>query len=259
MEKDKYKVSSTSEQKIWKLASGFFLLDGNIRLCSLLLTSIWTHLKYEPLYRHLDNLPGSNWYWNSVKFQLCRPHTSWEKCDKHFSCFKIGEKEKWRNKGMDEHEQPDSGIQYQNQAYQNQAAHTIPESGIPESGCSCSSIPLFLHFSFSPILKHEKCLSYFSQEVWGLQSWNLIHTWTMGGCIMFTGIRLLLLIHPFISSFFFLSISQTLKIFFTLLSKTFLKLKLGMQMNNGWTYDVYWNQAAAYLSFYFFIFLSLQF
>ena len=29
------------------------------------------------------------------------------------------------------------------------------------------------------------------------------YTWTMGGCIMFTGIRLLLLIFPFIYSFFF--------------------------------------------------------
>ena len=31
------------------------------------------------------------------------------------------------------------------------------------------------------------------------------HMWTVGRCIMYTGIRLLLLIHPFISSFFFLS------------------------------------------------------
>ena len=56
---------------------------------------------------------------------------------------------------------------------------------IPESGCCCSFVPLFLHFSFSPIFK---------QEMWGLLSWNLIHTWTLGGCIMCTAIRLILLI-----------------------------------------------------------------
>ena len=34
-----------------------------------------------------------------TKFQPSRPHSSWEKCDKNFQCLKIGEKEKWRNKG----------------------------------------------------------------------------------------------------------------------------------------------------------------
>ena len=48
----------------------------------------------------------------------------------------------------------------------------------------------------------------------------MVHTWTMGGCIVYTGIRLLLLIFPFISSFFFLSNFQTLKIFITLFSGT---------------------------------------
>ena len=42
--------------------------------------------------------------------------------------------------------------------------------------------------------------SHFSQELWGLEDWNLVHTWTVGSCIMCTGIRLLL-IHSFISSF----------------------------------------------------------
>ena len=37
-------------------------------------------------------------------------------------------------------------------------------------------------------------------------------------------------------------------------------LKLDAQVDNGWMYRVYRNQAAtAYLSLYFFIFLSLQF
>ena len=80
---------------------------------------------------------------------------------------------------------------------------------------------------------------------------------------IYTGIRLLLLIHPFIFSFLFLSSFQTLKIFVTLFSGTvrpiWLKLGYGIHMNSGWMYPIYWNQAAAaYSSLYFFIFLSLQ-
>ena len=41
--------------------------------------------------------------------------------------------------------------------------------------------------------------SHFYQELWGPEGWNLVHTWTMGGCIVYTRIRLLLLlIRPFI-------------------------------------------------------------
>ena len=144
----------------------------------------------------------------------------------------------------------------------------------------------------------------------------MVHTWTVCRCIVYTGIRLLLLIRPFISSFFFLSNFQTLKFFVTLFSGTvrprrlkfgthmdsgqmyhvypnqllllicpfissvfFLsnfqtlkvfvtlfsgtvtprKFKLGTLVDNGWMYSVYQNQAAAaYLTLYFFIFLSLQ-
>ena len=70
------------------------------------------------------------------------------------------------------------------------------------------------------------------------------------------------LIHPFISSFFFLSNFQILKILVTLFSGTVTprRLKLGAHVNNGWMYHVYRNQAAAACSsLYFFIFLSLQF
>ena len=76
---------------------------------------------------------------------------------------------------------------------------------------------------------------------------------------MHTRIRLLLLIHPFIFSF---SNIQTLKIFVTLFSGTVRprRLKLVVHVDNGWMYGVYQNQAAAaYLSLYFFSFLSLQF
>ena len=69
------------------------------------------------------------------------------------------------------------------------------------------------------------------------------------------------LIHPFIL-FFFLSSFQTLNIFVTLFSGTVRprRLKLGTHVDSGQMYRVYRNQAAvAYLSLYFFIFLSLQF
>ena len=79
-------------------------------------------------------------------------------------------------------------------------------SCIPESGCCCLFFPLFLHFSFSPSFKHKNISSHFSLELLGLEDWNVVHTWTMGGCIVYTEIRLLRLIHPFIFSFFFLSI-----------------------------------------------------
>ena len=70
---------------------------------------------------------------------------------------------------------------------------------------------------------------------------------------MYTRIRLLLLIRPIIFSF---SNIQTLKIFITLFSGTVRprRLKLGAQVDNGWMYRVYWNQAAAaYLSLYFYV------
>ena len=66
------------------------------------------------------------------------------------------------------------------------------------------------------------------------------------------------------SLYFFILLSnfQTLKFFVTLFSGTVRprRLKLGTHMDSGQMYCVYRNQAAAaYLSLYFFIFLSLQF
>ena len=64
-----------------------------------------------------------------------------------------------------------------------------------------------------------------------------------------------------ISLFFFLSNFQKIKNFVTLFSGTVRprKFKLGTLVDNGWMYRVYQNQAAAaYLSLYFVIFLSLQ-
>ena len=80
---------------------------------------------------------------------------------------------------------------------------------------------------------------------------------------MYTRIRLLLLIHPFISSFFFLSNFQTLKFFVTLFSGTVRprRLKLGTHMDSGQMYHVYQKQAAAFIHpfiFYFFFLSSFQ-
>ena len=81
----------------------------------------------------------------------------------------------------------------------------------------------------------------------------MVHTWTVGRCIVYTGIRLLVFIRPFISSFFFLSNFQTLKFFVTLFSGTVRprRLKLGTHVDSGQMYHVYRNQpAAAYSSFF---------
>ena len=77
-------------------------------------------------------------------------------------------------------------------------------------------IPLFIfYFSNIQILKFS---SHFSQELWGLEGWNLVHKWTMGGCIVYTRIRRLLHICPFISSFFFLQFLN-IKMFLSHLSQ----------------------------------------
>ena len=84
--------------------------------------------------------------------------------------------------------------------------------------------------------------------------------WTVGRCILYTGIRLLLNIHPFISSFFFLSNFLSLKSFVTLFSGTVRprRLKLGTHMDSRQVYRVYQNQTAAAYSFLYFPFLFLS-
>ena len=69
---------------------------------------------------------------------------------------------------------------------------------------------------------------------------KLVHTWTVGRCIVYTRNRLLPLICPFISSFFFLSSFQTFKFFVTLFSRTVRprRLKLGTHMDSGRMYRV---------------------
>ena len=82
----------------------------------------------------------------------------------------------------------------------------------------------------------------------------------MGRCIVYTGIRLLLLMRPFISSFFFLSNFQTLKFFVTLSSGTVRprRLKRSTHMDSGQMYRVYRNQVAAAYSSHFFSFFFLS-
>ena len=82
----------------------------------------------------------------------------------------------------------DSGQMYH--VYQNQAAALI--------------CPFISSFFFLFNFQHWNVSSHFSRELGGLKDWNLVHTWTVGRCIMSTRIRLLLLICPFNSSFFFL-------------------------------------------------------
>ena len=69
--------------------------------------------------------------------------------------------------------------------------------------------------------------------------------------------------YSFLYFFIFLSLQfSTLKFFVTLFSGTVRprRLKIGVHMDSGQMYCVYRNQAtAAYMSLYFFIFLSLQF
>ena len=85
-----------------------------------------------------------------------------------------------------------------------------------------------------------------------------MHTWTVGRCNMYTGIRLLLLIHLFISSVFFLSNFQILKFFVTLFSGTVRprRFKLSTHMDSGQMYRVYRTQDNAAHSLPLFFFLS---
>ena len=122
-------------------------------------------------------------------------------------------------------------------------------------------VPLFcFYLSFSPIFK-QFFVTFFSGTV-RPKRLKLGTQVDSGQMYCVYPIRLLLHIHPFISSFFFLSYFQTLKFFVTLFSGTVRprRLKLGTHMDSGQLYRVYRNPAAAsYTSFYFFIFLSLIF
>ena len=137
----------------------------------------------------------------------------------------------------------DSGQMYH--VYQNQAA-------------AAYSSPYF--FFFLSNFQHWNFWSHFSRELWGLEDWNLVHIWTVGRCIRSTRIRLLLLIHPFISSFFFLSSFQHWNF-----SSHFSWELWGLEdwnlvhMDSGQMYHVYQNQASAAYSSLLFLHFSFQF
>ena len=115
-------------------------------------------------------------------------------------------------------------------------------------------------FFFLCNFQHWNILSHFSRELWGLEDWNLVHTWTVGRCIMYTG--LLLLICPFISPFFFLSNFQHWN-FSSLFSPELWGLEDSKLVHTWRWADISCVSESgcccSYSSLYFFIFLSLQF
>ena len=79
----------------------------------------------------------------------------------------------------------DSGQMYR--VYRNQAAAAYWS-------------PYFFIFFLSNF-QTLKFFAHFYQGLWGLEGWNLVHTWTVSGCMVYTRIRQLLLIRSFIFSF----------------------------------------------------------
>ena len=113
-------------------------------------------------------------------------------------------------------------------------------------------IPLFLRFFFLSSFQTLTFLSHFSQELWGLEDWNLVPNVDSG---------LMYLIYrnqasaAYSSHYFIIFLSLQLSniknfchIIFsgTVRSR---RLKLGTHVDSGQMYHVYRNQAAAYLSF----------
>ena len=89
----------------------------------------------------------------------------------------------------------------------------------------------------------------------------MVHKWTVGRCIVYTGIRLLMFIRPFISSFFFLSNFQTYKFFVTLISETVWPRRLKLGTHVQWADVSCLPESGCCCLFIplFFIFLSLPF
>ena len=118
-------------------------------------------------------------------------------------------------------------------------------------------LPLISSFFFLSNFHISENSSLFSQGLRGTQSWNLVHTWTVGWCIMCTWIRLLVLVYSFISSIFFLSNSKTFN-FLSLFSVRPKKLKLDIHMGKGLIYCVHQIQAARIYLFLYFSFFCLS-
>ena len=121
------------------------------------------------------------------------------------------------------------------------------------------TLPLISSIFFLSNFQILKISSLFSQGLRGTQSWNLVHTWTVGWCIMCTWIRLLVFIYSFISLISFLSNSKTLNIlsYFSVRST---KLKLDTHMGKLLICCAHQLQAARIYLFLYFssFFLCLQ-
>ena len=106
-------------------------------------------------------------------------------------------------------------------------------------------------------------MSHFSEELWGLQGWNLLHTCTMGGYIVYTRIRLLLLISFFIFlSFQFSNIKNFVALVSGIVSPRMLKLGTHMKKRVAVSCIPQSSCAAAYspiFSFFFPIFKDYNF
>ena len=106
-------------------------------------------------------------------------------------------------------------------------------------------LPLISSFFFFSNFQIQKNSSVFSQGLRGTQSWNLVHMWTVGWCIMCTWIGLLVFNYSFISSIFFLSNSNTLK-FLSHSSVRPTRLKLDAHMGQGFICCVHQIQNRCY-------------
>ena len=129
-----------------------------------------------------------------------------------------------------------------------------------QDAAAYSTLYFFIFLSVQFSKPNYKKFSLFFSELWGLEGWNLVHTWTVGRCIVY--LNQAAAAYSFLYFFIFLSNFQTLKFFVTLFSGSVRprRLKLGTHVDSGQMYQLCRNQAAAtYSSRYFFIFLSLQF
>ena len=140
----------------------------------------------------------------------------------------------------------DSGLKYH--LYQTQAA----------AAYSSLYFVSLLTLQFSNI-SNFGCTFLRNCESFKVETWYTRGHWVDVSCLPQSGCYFLIFLISFL--FFFLSNVQTFKSFVIFVSRTVRprKFKLGILVANGWMYRVYQNQAAAaYLSLYFFIFLSLQ-
>ena len=134
----------------------------------------------------------------------------------------------------------------------------VDVSCITESDC-CSYLSLYLFIFLSNFQTLKFFITLFSGTVRPrrLKLGTLVDSGQMY-CVYLN--QAVALIRPSVSSFFFLSNFQT-KFFVTLFSGTVRPkiFKLGTLVDSGWMYRVYQKRAAAaFLSLYVFIFLSLQ-